>query len=110
VGLIEGTHPMSSRSEDNPSVSAEYLANKCKTLQLKHCQCFAFFIDARRSRQKQGFLVKSDTKNRLISAATSFAPLCPILHNLDYCILLNLQHIKKVGYAKNYASSFQFPL
>ena len=38
------------------------LQEKCKTLQNTHFQCFAFFVDAKRSIRKQVFLVKSDTR------------------------------------------------
>jgi hypothetical protein len=78
-------------------------------LQCAHCQCFAFFVDASRSRQKQDFLVKSDTKIHDFDALFSFALFCSILLLLNQCILPNLQ-TKKVIYAEAHADSRQFSL
>jgi hypothetical protein len=52
-------------------------------LQCAHCQCFAFFVDASRSRQKQDFLVKSDTKIHAFDALFSFALFSEYFEELD---------------------------
>jgi hypothetical protein len=63
-------------------------------LQNHHCQCFAFFINAKQSIEMQVFCVQSETKRDQTPALFSFAVFCPIMHPLNCCILHNLQTSK----------------
>ena len=67
---------------------------KCKTLQYTHCQCFAFFVDAKQSIRKQVFLVKSDTRKIIFQRYITLAVFCTLLHHLNCCTLRNLQTSK----------------